>query len=227
MKIAKTLLIIALLFTSFFLLAGCATQSSKYPKHKIEEPEKSVQSVGYFEDKGEEEMGEEYEGLTDKEGKDYDEKIEAMRVCEKDRDCVGAYDGPCTCARGGGLIAINRKNTAEFKDLHSQTFGHPECKLGQSDDLTCVAPASCVESRCVIDTEHPEFCERASIPNRCYYGFALKMKDPELCDKQQAEKHSYDRQGCLENLAIEMDDVSLCDKLESSEQTDCRDHYYN
>lgn len=51
---SKTFLTIVLLFTSVLLLTGCTAQSSKYPKHKSEEPEKPVESSpGFYEEKEE------------------------------------------------------------------------------------------------------------------------------------------------------------------------------
>jgi len=230
MKIAKTLSVTVLCFMAGFLLVSCAMQNSNYPKHKTEEaveevaePEKAEEKE---EEKGEEEEKPEQKKLSDKELEDYAKAIETMKACKEDSDCAPVADGPCGCGGGGKNTAVNKEYVDAYNELRRQQYSGIFCFAVMSNDLSCISPPICQDSKCTIDTKNPEVCEKARDPNRCYYEFALDQKNTALCEKLQTEKPNHSRQSCLTNLATKKDDLTLCDYLEGSERIACRDDYF-
>ncbi len=156
----------------------------------------------------------------------YISAIEDLRKCESDDDCAPVPDGVCGCGGGGKNTAVNKNFVDRAKGLHDGIYYGTGCVAMMSDDISCISPPICKDSRCAIDTDSPEVCEKSRDVNRCYYEFALYKKDINLCDKLQTEKINFSHQSCITNLAQSLDQISVCDELENEQRTACKDDYY-
>ena len=156
---------------------------------------------------------------------EYIAAIQSFRECAQDSDCVRIDDGPCGCGGGGKDTAINKKYLEKSELVHLEIYNDIGCVAMMSDDISCISPPICINSKCTIDTENSDVCKKKEDANRCYYGFALLQNNVGLCDKLQTEKINNSRQGCLMNIAVQLEDISICDRLKGIEQLDCRDDF--
>lgn len=221
------ILYIAIPFLATSLILGLAAkpifQASNYPKHSIE---KQVEAVPPAKKKQKEEKPVPQKGLTEEEQRDYAKALETMKACVKDEDCAPVPEGPCGCGGMGKNTAVNKAYVDEYKEWNQKKYTGTFCFATMSNDLSCIAPPLCINSRCTIDTKKPEVCEKSRDPNRCYYEFAINKKEVALCDKLQTEKINSSRQSCLTNLATAKDDLTICDDLKDSQRIACRDDYF-
>jgi hypothetical protein len=62
---------------------------------------------------------------------------------------------------------------------------------------------------------NPNICAQITdvgLRDTCYYEFAKRLKDSNLCEK--IEKDGYARDFCYADIALSLEDVSLCDKIQ-------------
>lgn len=164
--------------------------------------------------------------LREERYKEYISSIEQFRECTQDSDCVRVDDGPCGCGGAGKDTAVNGLFLENAESIHRRIYFNTGCAAMMSDDISCISPPICINSKCTIDTENSSVCAKKEDPNRCYYEFALLQNSVELCDKLQTEKINNSRQGCLMNIAVQLEDISPCDRLENEERLDCRDDFF-
>ena len=169
---------------------------------------------------------EEREKAMDEKYNQYIQAISDLRKCESDADCAPVPDGVCGCGGGGKNTAVNKNFVDRAKGIHDGIYYGTGCIAMMSDDISCISPPLCIDSKCIIDIQNPEVCEKNKDVNRCYYEFALYKKDISLCDKLQTEKINFSRQGCITNLATSLDNIAVCDELQAEQKTACEDDYY-
>ena len=160
--------------------------------------------------------------------------VKDFQGCSADSECVAVAQGCCGCGGGGKNVAINKKFLARYnKALLFQCTG-TLCPAVISNDISCIAPPVCRQSRCTLNTESAAGCENSRNPEQCYYTYALANNNANYCNKiqKQSDKIHYNVSGlatkeqCIFEISSKMDDITLCERLDGIAIEQCRDAFY-